>query len=114
LKRLNFYTFLDNQAAILRKVAMLGLCTALTVSTTAPLLYPGGGGGKMELNCCALLKILKITKKFTKYTKCANVAQQYPHPVRRGVPPKLGLAKVDRCLPSRKKIKKVGYINPKN
>ena len=48
LRRLKYYTFLDNQAAILRKVAMLGMCAALTVSAAAPPLYPGGGGGEME------------------------------------------------------------------
>jgi hypothetical protein len=62
LKRLKFYTFLDNQAAILRKVAMLGMCTALTVSAAAPPLYPGGGEEKWKIQLLCTDKILKLQK----------------------------------------------------
>jgi len=69
LKCLKYYTFLDNQAAILRKVAMLGMCTALTVSAAAPPLYPGGGGEKWKIQLLCTAKISKIYKKNTQKYK---------------------------------------------
>jgi len=78
LKCLKYYTFLDNQAAILRKVAMLGMCTALTVGAAAPPLYPGGGRRNGKFNCGALIKFQKLQKKFIKLAKKCECGTTVP------------------------------------
>ena len=85
---------------------MMGMCTAITVSTAAPPLYPGWGEEKWKTQLLCTTKNFKITKKFTKYTKCANVAQQYPHPVRCGMTPNTVWQKSTDAYPHAKKSKK--------